>query len=361
MRHPLPTGIEFQLMVSGKPYLSNDPELVAARARARSLEFRFNHTPPEESATRSELLRELLGSTGQSFEIEPNLHVDYGFNIHLGERFYANANCVLLDVAEIRIGDDTMLAPGVQLLTATHPVDAQERISGRELGFPDHHRQSRLARRRGHRRSGRDDRRRRGHRVRRGRGQGPPRPGRCGRESGQGGAGAVSDVAGEVEAAEMTYQAVVFDQDGTLINTFIPAMHAYSVAVGREITLTELEPVAHLGAARNLVSALLGHDATDAEDDVFHDALAAEVARIEPYPGILDLLVALRDAGVATAVATNSDARSAAVVLGAHGLDALFDTVVTVDLVSGPKPEPGDDPSRHRAARRARRSGGVRR
>ena len=136
MRYPLPTGIEFQLMISGKPYLANDPELIAARARARSLEFSFNHTPPEESEQRSELLRELLGSAGQSFEIEPNLHVDYGFNIHLGERFYANANCVLLDVAEIRIGDDTMLAPAVQLLTATHPVNAEERISGRELGFP---------------------------------------------------------------------------------------------------------------------------------------------------------------------------------------------------------------------------------
>jgi HAD superfamily hydrolase (TIGR01509 family) len=136
------------------------------------------------------------------------------------------------------------------------------------------------------------------------------------------------------------YRAVVFDQDGTLINTFIPALHAYSVACGREIALAELEPVAHLGAARNLVSALLGHEASDADDDAFHDALAEAVSGIEPYPGIRDLLLTLRAAGIGRAVATNSDARSAGVVLGAHGLAELFDTVVTVDLVSGPKPNP---------------------
>lgn len=136
------------------------------------------------------------------------------------------------------------------------------------------------------------------------------------------------------------YPAVVFDQDGTLINTFVPALTAYSEAVGRQITMEQLQPVAHLGAARNLVSALLGHEATDAEDDVFHDALAREVRRIEPYPGIVELLTTLRRAGVGIGVATNSDARSARVVLGAHGLDALIDTVVTVDLVSGPKPNP---------------------
>ena len=140
---------------------------------------------------------------------------------------------------------------------------------------------------------------------------------------------------------ERPVRGVVFDQDGTLVNTFIPAMHAYSAASGREITLAELEPVAHLGAARNLVSALLGREATDRDDEVFHDALAREVSQVEPYDGIVALLTALRGAGIATAVATNSDGRSASIVLGAHGLDRLMDTVVTVDLVGGtPKPAP---------------------
>lgn len=133
---PKPTGEQYRKMIGGAPYRPDDPELSAYRAQARSLEFRFNHTPPEQLEARRSLLADLFGTFGEGSHIEPTFHCDYGINIHVGPRFYANANCVLLDVAEIRIGADVMLAPMVGLYTATHPVDPDLRVSGVEYGFP---------------------------------------------------------------------------------------------------------------------------------------------------------------------------------------------------------------------------------
>jgi maltose O-acetyltransferase len=119
-----------ELMVSGRLYDPSDPELVAARARARELIGRYNGAPD------STLLRELFTSVGAEAVVEPPFHCDYGFNVSVGERFYANVNCVFLDCAPIAIGDRVLFGPAVQLYAATHPIDAESRRDGLECALP---------------------------------------------------------------------------------------------------------------------------------------------------------------------------------------------------------------------------------
>src|SRR5919204_4239376 len=117
-------------MLAGELYDASDPELTAARARARELLARFNVRPDRS------LLEELLASVGAEAVIEAPFHCDYGFNITVGERFYANVNCVFLDCAPIAIGDRVLFGPAVQLYAATHPVDAETRRRGLEYALP---------------------------------------------------------------------------------------------------------------------------------------------------------------------------------------------------------------------------------
>ncbi|WP_312689083.1 maltose O-acetyltransferase [Kosakonia sp.] len=126
---------EKQKMIAGLPYLSADETLRADRLRARQLLHRYNHSSPEGKAERKAILAELLGQSGGAY-IEPNFRCDYGYNIFLGKDFYANFDCIMLDVCPIHIGDNCMLAPGVHIYTATHPLDAMQRISGVEYGQP---------------------------------------------------------------------------------------------------------------------------------------------------------------------------------------------------------------------------------
>ncbi len=127
---------EKEKMLEGELYLASDPELIKERENARRLTRLFNETVETENSRRLILLKELFGSTGKDIYIEPSLRCDYGSNIHVGENFYANFDSVFLDVCEIRIGDNCMIAPGVHIYTATHPLDPLERISGVEYGKP---------------------------------------------------------------------------------------------------------------------------------------------------------------------------------------------------------------------------------
>jgi maltose O-acetyltransferase len=129
-------GREKEKMLKGELYDADDPELVAERERARELTGRYNRTTPGDREKRRELLEELLGSLGDECHVEPPFRCDYGYNIHAGENFYANFDCVILDVCRVEIGRNCMIGPGAHLYTATHPLDADERITGAEYGNP---------------------------------------------------------------------------------------------------------------------------------------------------------------------------------------------------------------------------------
>ncbi|WP_214805273.1 MULTISPECIES: maltose acetyltransferase domain-containing protein [unclassified Exiguobacterium] len=127
---------EKEKMIQGQLYLAGDAELVADRKRAQMLCHRFNQLSIEELPDRKSLLQQLFRTEQTDFYIEPSFKCDYGYNITLGARFYANYDCVLLDICPITIGDNCMLAPGVHIYTATHPLDPVERNSGYEFGKP---------------------------------------------------------------------------------------------------------------------------------------------------------------------------------------------------------------------------------
>jgi len=127
---------EREKMLAGQLYDASDAELTGMRRQARALVRAYNATTEDEPEERQRLLRSLFGRIGTAGAIEPPFHCDYGSHIFAGERLYMNFGCVVLDPNEVHFGDNVFLGPGVQVLTATHPVDAAERIRGPELGYP---------------------------------------------------------------------------------------------------------------------------------------------------------------------------------------------------------------------------------
>lgn len=121
-------------MQNGELYNANHPQLVDERNAARKILFQLNSTFEREK--RKDILSALLGSVGKEFVIESTFHCDYGYNIHLGENFYANVGCTILDGAKVTFGDNVLLAPNVGIYTPGHPLDVEQRVSGLEYAYP---------------------------------------------------------------------------------------------------------------------------------------------------------------------------------------------------------------------------------
>ncbi|HET8790056.1 MAG TPA: sugar O-acetyltransferase [Modicisalibacter sp.] len=127
---------EKEKMLAGERYNPADPELVAEHLRARELCMELNSLPPRASnARRQELLAHLFKTPTDAY-VTPPFFCDYGSNIELGSKVYFNFNCVVLDGAKVTIGSNVLFGPAVQVYTALHPMDAEERRSGIEFGEP---------------------------------------------------------------------------------------------------------------------------------------------------------------------------------------------------------------------------------
>lgn len=125
---------EKEKMLQEGLYRAGDNELRTDAARSRQLTRLFNQTTEEQQDYRKELLKQMFKATGEDIYIEPPFRCDYGTNTTIGNNFYANFDCVFLDVAPIKIGDNCMFGPKVSLLTPGHPIDAVVRNSGLEFG-----------------------------------------------------------------------------------------------------------------------------------------------------------------------------------------------------------------------------------
>lgn len=124
---------EKEKMMDGQPYDADDHELVKLRLEAKDRCHYYNRIRPSETEKRRFLLGELLGSVAGDIEVLAPFFCDYGFNITLGQGCFFNHGVVMLDPAPIRFGDDVLVGPGCQFVTATHPQDPALRLQKIEM------------------------------------------------------------------------------------------------------------------------------------------------------------------------------------------------------------------------------------
>jgi maltose O-acetyltransferase len=129
-------GQNKERMLRGDLYIANDPELLEDFQRAHKLIERFNGTSATKADEGRRLLEELLGRFGTDSQIRAPFQCDYGYLTEVGERTFINYGAAILDCAKVSIGDEVQIATNVQLLTATHPLDAATRRAAWESAEP---------------------------------------------------------------------------------------------------------------------------------------------------------------------------------------------------------------------------------
>lgn len=119
-------------MLKGEFYNPDDKLLIQKRKKVKKILKIFNDSLEKEKNKRAKSLIKMFKNIGEKVHIEPPFYCDYGKNISVGHNFYANTNCVMLDVNEIKIGNNCFVGPGVHFYTVNHPINPVERNTGRE-------------------------------------------------------------------------------------------------------------------------------------------------------------------------------------------------------------------------------------
>ncbi|GBG95693.1 sugar O-acetyltransferase [Ligilactobacillus salitolerans] len=127
---------EKEKFLDGEPYYIMDPELAADETRARRLCKQINELDDLQTQEKDDLVRKLFGSVGKSPYVQPNFRCDFGYNIHVGDDFLCNYDCVILDIAPVTIGDHCFMGPKAQIYSADHPLDPTLRGNFIGIGHP---------------------------------------------------------------------------------------------------------------------------------------------------------------------------------------------------------------------------------
>ncbi|EKQ54229.1 MULTISPECIES: sugar O-acetyltransferase [unclassified Clostridium] len=122
-------------MLAGLPYKAWLDGLSEERMENKLKIHEYNLLRPDEVSRMDEVIKDILGKTGEKVFIDQPFHCDYGKNIEIGNNFFANYNCTILDVGKVIIGENVQFAPNVSLYTAGHPIHPDSRNSGYEYGI----------------------------------------------------------------------------------------------------------------------------------------------------------------------------------------------------------------------------------